>query len=77
VSQIVVSFFVLATINIGLNLFGGPLILSWVAGLTTLAALRVISHGQKNGHLELVARYLFLPHVYLGHKERFQKGSLE
>jgi hypothetical protein len=77
VSQIVASFFVLASINIGLNLFGGPLILSWVAGLTTLVVLRVISHGQKNGHLELAARYLILPHIYLGHKERLKKGSSE
>jgi hypothetical protein len=70
VSHIVGAFGVLAASNVLLNIFGAPLFLSWVFGLGTLFILRVISHGQKNGHLELLLKYLTDPHVYLGHKER-------
>jgi hypothetical protein len=77
VSQIVGSFFVLATTNVLLNIFGGPLILSWGFGIATLIALRVISHGQKNGHLELLGRFVTYPHIYLGHFDRFAKGLSE
>lgn len=70
VSQIVTSFGVLAGSNIILNILGLPLLFSWIAGLVTLAMLRVVSHGQKNGHLELLARFLVEPHVFLGHCER-------
>lgn len=73
VGQIVSSFFVLAASNVILNILGAPLIFSWVAGIGTLATLRVISHGQKNGHLELLARYIVEPHLYLGHKNRKAK----
>src|SRR4051812_28846076 len=77
VSQIVSSFFVLAATNVLLNIFGGPLILSWGFGIATLTLLRVISHGQKNGHLELLARFISQPHVFLGHYDRFSKGLME
>lgn len=70
VSHIVTSFGVLAFVNLLLNVFGGPLFVSWILGLLTLVALRVLSHGQKNGHLELLAKYVVDPHIYLGHKER-------
>ena len=70
VSQIVTAFLVLAASNVTLNILGFPLILSWVAGVFTLVVLRVISHGQKNGHLELMARYLTASHIYLGHQGR-------
>jgi hypothetical protein len=70
VSQIVASFAILAGSNVFLNIIGAPLILSWVAGLSTLAVLRIISHGQKNGHLELLARYIIEPHLYFGHGMR-------
>lgn len=70
VSQIVSSFFVLAGSNVLLNILGAPLIFSWVMGIATLSVLRVISHGQKNGHLELLARYVIEPHLYLGHQDR-------
>ncbi len=70
VSHIMASFFVLAMSNVTLNIMGLPLILSWVSGILTLVVLRVISHGQKNGHLELLAKFLTSPHVYLGHKNR-------
>jgi hypothetical protein len=49
---------------------GLPLILSWGFGVTTLVVLRVLSSGQKEGHLELMAKYITEPHIYLGHKER-------
>ena len=68
VSQIVASFFVLAGSNVTLNIMGLPLILSWVVGISTLIVLRVVSHGQKNGHLELLGRFITAPHVYLGHQ---------
>jgi hypothetical protein len=70
VSQIVASFFVLAGSNVTLNILGLPLIFSWVTGILTLVVLRVISHGQKNGHLELLGRFVTAPHVYLGHQGR-------
>lgn len=70
VSQIVSAFFVLSASNVVLNIFGAPLILSWVFGILTLITLRVVSHGQKNGHLELLARFVTEPHIYLGHQGR-------
>ncbi len=70
VSHIVASFVALASSNVILNIMGQPLFLSWVFGLTTLTVLRIISHGQKNGHLELLARYIAEPHIFLGHKNR-------
>ena len=70
VSQIVSAFFVLAATNVMLNIFGAPLILSWVFGIVTLVTLRVVSHGQKNGHLELLARFVTEPHIYMGHQGR-------
>jgi hypothetical protein len=70
VSQIVASFFVLAGSNVILNILGLPLILSWALGLATLAGLRIFSHGQKNGHLEMLARFITEPHIFLGHKDR-------
>jgi hypothetical protein len=77
IGHIVTSFGVLAASNVALNIAGGPLFVSWVLGLSTLAILRIISHGQKNGHLELLSRFVFLPHIYLGHRERLakQKGA--
>lgn len=70
VSHIVSAFGALAGSNVILNISGGPLILSWLIGLSTLTALRFLSHGQKNGHLELLARYTVFPHLFLGHQER-------
>lgn len=73
VTHIVSAFGVLAASNIFLNIVGAPLFISWFLGLGTLATLRVISHGQQNGHLELLARYILEPHLYLGHQERSKK----
>ncbi len=75
VSQIVTSFGVLAASNVLLNILGGPLIFSWGVGLGTLAALRLISAGQKDGHLELSLKFVTEPHLYLGHKDRLQKDT--
>jgi len=70
VSHIVAAFGVLAGTNVMLNIFGAPLVFSWALGLMTLATLRIISHGQKNGHLELLARFVIEPHIFLGHQGR-------
>ncbi len=76
VGHIVSAFAALAGSNVLLNMMRAPLILSWVFGLTTLVGLRLVSHGQKNGHLELLARYVFYPHLYLGHQDRIgSKGG--
>lgn len=75
VSHIVASFVVLAASNVFLNIIGLPVILSWGLGIGALLGLRIVSHGQKNGHLELLAKYIFEPHIFLGHKNR--KKSLE
>ena len=70
VSHIILAFTVLATANVVLNIFNWPLIFSWAAAGLTLAILRIVSHGQKNGHLELLLRSMTEPHVYLGHAGR-------
>lgn len=76
VGHIVSSFGVLAGSNVMLNIAGGPLIASWGLGIATLLVLRFVSNGQKNGHLELLARFTTFPHLYLGHQERLtEKGG--
>lgn len=70
VSHIIASFIVLAATNVFLNIVGLPLIFSWLMGLATIVTLRIVSHGQKNGHLELLARFTIEPHLFLGHKCR-------
>ena len=76
VSHIIASFIVLAGSNVCLNVIGAPLILSWVLGLLAILGLRIVSHGQKNGHLDLLARFTIEPHLFLGHQARFKKESL-
>jgi hypothetical protein len=70
VSHILSGFVVLAGSNVLLNAFGAPLVLSWIGGVSTLLGLRVLSIGQKNGHLELLIRFVVEPHLYLGHAHR-------
>lgn len=70
VSHIIFSFGGLAVSNIVFNILNIPLIFSWAIGITMLIALRLVSHGQKNGHLELLFRFVFSPRIYLGHKGR-------
>jgi hypothetical protein len=70
VGQIVASFVVLAGSNVTLNILGAPLVLSWIFGLGTLVGLRIISLGQKDGHLELLVRFTVEPHLFLGHRDR-------
>ncbi|OQW47459.1 MAG: hypothetical protein A4S09_15165 [Proteobacteria bacterium SG_bin7] len=78
VSHIVCSLGILAGTNVLLNVFGAPLFLSWIFGLGALAILRFISHGQKNGHLEMLARFTIEPRVYLGHRQRaVEKASFK
>ncbi len=77
VSQIVSAFAVLAGSNVVLNILQFPLIFSWLLGITTLLALRLVSHGQKEGYLELAIRFACEPHVFLGHRARSRKeGSV-
>lgn len=75
VSHIVTAFSVLAASNVVLNILQAPLFLSWGLGLGTFVILRIISHGQKNGHLELLTRFIIEPHIYLGHAGRRQKET--
>ena len=75
VSHIIASFVVLAVSNVFLNILGLPLIFSWILGIATIICLRVISHGQKNGHLELLARFTIEPHLFLGHRNRSKGAS--
>lgn len=77
VSHIIASFIVLAATNVILNIMGAPIILSWFFGLSTILILRVVSHGQKNGHLELLARFTIEPHLFLGHKMRKRDGRAQ
>lgn len=73
VSHIIAAFIVLAGSNVMLNIVGLPLIFSWGLGLVTILGLRIVSHGQKNGHLELLARFTIEPHLFLGHQNRSQQ----
>ncbi len=75
VGHIVSAFAMLAGSNVLLGMTGMPVIFSWVIGIVILLGLRLISHGQKNGHLELLARFIFFPHLYLGHQERRHEVS--
>jgi hypothetical protein len=70
VSHIIASFIVLAISNVLLRTVGLPVLTSWLFCLGTLCVLRLISHGQKNGHLELLFHFVAGPHVFLGHQER-------
>jgi hypothetical protein len=70
VSHIVASFTVLASSNVILNILKAPLLLSWAAGVSTLAVLRFVSHGQKNGHLEMLLKFNLQPRIYFGHSGR-------
>lgn len=77
VSQIVASFGILAGSNVLLNIFGGPLIFSWALGISCLLILRVVSLGQKDGHLELLLRFIVEPHLFLGHQHRGNRRENE
>jgi hypothetical protein len=76
VSHIIASFIVLASTNVILNIFSWPLIFSWAFGLVSILGLRFVSHGQKNGHLELLARFTVEPHLFLGRKIRSRSSAL-
>jgi hypothetical protein len=73
VSHVIISFAVLAGSNVMLNIAGLPLLISWGLGLSTLALLRIVSHGQKNGHLELLVKFWLEPHIFLGHRNRSKR----
>ncbi len=70
VSHIVISFGILAATNVLLNIFHAPLFISWLFGIGALVVLRFVSRGQKNGHLEILLRFIIEPHLYLGHRDR-------
>lgn len=77
VSHIVTSVSVLAGSNVILNILSAPLFLSWIFGLFTLAVLRIVSHGQKNGHLEQLSQFILEPHIYLGHAGHDNRSKAE
>ncbi len=62
--------------NTALGVLGVPQWPSIVLGVFVLLALRVLSGGQKPGHLQFLALWLTRPRLYLGHANRKQKGSL-
>lgn len=70
VAHLIAAFVVLTVSNVFLRATGIPVATSWLFALGTLCVLRVISHGQKNGHLELLLRFVAGPHLFLGHQER-------
>lgn len=57
---------VLGVSNFLLSLLRFPTILSWIVGVLTLIALRLMSAGQKPGHLLFVLEWLSKPHIHLG-----------
>lgn len=70
VSHVIASLVVLAISNILLNMLGAPILISWGLGIGTLVVLRVVSHGQKQGHLEMLVKFIASPHIFLGHQLR-------
>lgn len=68
VSHVIASLAVLAISNILLNVVGASVLISWGLGLTTLFTLRIVSHGQKQGHLEILVKYISSPHIFIGHQ---------
>ena len=77
VSHIIASFGVLTVTNVLLSITGQPVVLSWAFGLLSLVTFRILSHGEKAGHLELKARFASSPHLYLGHKSRRDRTELK
>lgn len=75
VSHVIASLGVLAISNICLNALGLSVLISWGMGLTTLLVLRVVSHGQKQGHLEMLVKFVASPHVFLGHQMRRKENT--
>lgn len=70
VSHILVSFCLMVLVNFVMSMLGWPLFVSWLVGIATLVLLRLLSIGQKTGHLELWLRFMAGPHLFLGHKRR-------
>ncbi len=75
VSHVIASLVVLAISNILLNMLGAPILISWGLGIGTLIVLRVVSHGQKQGHLEMLVKFIASPHIFLGHQLRRKENS--
>lgn len=75
VSHVIASLAVLAISNILLNMLGAPILISWGLGIGTLIVLRVVSHGQKQGHLEMLVKFIASPHIFLGHQLRRKENS--
>ena len=75
VSHVIASLVVLAISNILLNILGAPILISWGLGIGTLVVLRVVSHGQKQGHLEMLVKFIASPHIFLGHQLRRKENS--
>lgn len=75
VSHVIASLVVLAISNILLNMLGAPILISWGLGIGTLMVLRVVSHGQKQGHLEMLVKFIASPHIFLGHQLRRKENS--
>ena len=75
VSHVIASLGVLAISNILLNTVGASVLISWILGFSTLIALRIVSHGQKQGHLEMLLKYTISPHIFLGHQLRRKENE--
>ena len=75
VSHVIASLGVLSISNIVMGAVGVTVLLSWVMGIVTLVILRIVSHGQKQGHLEMLMKFTFSPHLFLGHQLRQKEGA--
>lgn len=60
-------------VNTALGVLGAAQWPSIALGVIVLVFLRVLSGGQKPGHLKFLALWLSRPHLYLGHGSRHQK----
>ena len=73
VTHIIFAVSILMLTNLLISFVHGPLFI----GLGTLVTLRVLSIGQKEGHIEMVSQYIIQPHIFLGHANRIKKEANE
>lgn len=70
IAHLGVSLGIMMLSNFALSALGLPVFISWVLGLTLLFTLRILSIGQKAGHLGFLLRFLMMPRLYLGSRLR-------
>lgn len=76
VQHILLSIGVLVVCNVLLGFFDLPLFISWVAGLSSLVILRIVSSGKKAGHLGFFIQWLSQSHIFLGARRSHKRSNV-